>query len=67
LTKPALSLILVTNLLFKIPLPGTLSSWGRNGFDGDREAQAAYRGSHLLVKRWGLNIIADDYAYAVAA
>jgi hypothetical protein len=28
--------------------------WGRNGFDGDRETQAAYRASCLLVNPTGL-------------
>jgi len=40
---------------------------GRNGFDVDEEVQVAYRVACLLVKRWDLNIIADDYEYALAA
>jgi hypothetical protein len=49
-------------MLFQIHL-----DWGRNGFDGDNEALVAYRGFLLLVKRGKINIIADDYNYAVAA
>ena len=41
---------------------------GRNGFDGDKEALAAYRAFLSARKTDGnLNIIADDYAYAQAA
>ena len=42
--------------------------WGRNGFDGDKEAPAAYRAFLSARKTDGnLNIIADDYEYALAA
>ena len=42
--------------------------WGRNGFDGDKEALAAYRAFLSARKTDGkLNIIADDYEYALAA
>jgi hypothetical protein len=41
--------------------------WGRNGFDGDKEALVAYRVLIGSLTRWELNIIADDYNYAVAA
>ncbi len=42
-------------------------SGGRNGFDGDIEALAAYRVLRGLVKQRNLKIIADDYEYALAA
>jgi hypothetical protein len=42
----------------------TCGLWGRNGFDGDKEALAAYRAFLSARKTDGnLNIIADDYAY----
>ena len=44
-----------------------IRSYYGNGFDGDIEVLAAYRGFLQLVKRGNLNIIADDYNYAVAA
>ena len=42
--------------------------WGRNGFDGDFEARGSMP-SFLSARKLGkeLNIIADDYNYAVAA
>jgi len=46
----------------------TCGFWGRNGFDGDKEAPAAYRAFLSARKSDGnLNIIADDYEYALAA
>ena len=43
------------------------SNWGRNGFDGDKEVLVAYRVLIGSLTRWEINIIADDYNYAVAA
>ncbi len=40
--------------------------WGRNGFDGDKEAMVAYRVPQTR-KTADINIIADDYNYALAA
>ena len=42
--------------------------WGRPGFDGDAEAEAAGRGAAGLVKS-GKKVIAkeNNYAYAMAA
>ena len=44
-----------------------LPPWGRNGFDGDKEALAAYRAPIDSLNRWELNVIADDYELALAA
>ena len=44
-----------------------LSVWGRNGFDGDIETGVACRACCQLVNTADLNIIADDYKYALAA
>jgi hypothetical protein len=44
-----------------------LGSLCRNGFDGDKEALAAYRAPVGSLKWRDLNIIADDYEYALAA
>jgi hypothetical protein len=57
------------DLLWRIS-PGSyeLNNGGRNGFDGDKEAPAAYRAFLSARKTDGnLNIIADDYEYALAA
>ena len=40
---------------------------GRNGFDGDIEAYCCMPSFCQLVKMAELNIIADDYNYALAA
>jgi hypothetical protein len=40
---------------------------GEKGSTGVIDVLAAYRGSYRLVKQVGLNIIADDYTYALAA
>jgi len=53
---------------FSFELQTKFALWGRNGFDGDKEALAAYRAFLSARKTDGnLNIIADDYAYAQAA
>ena len=44
----------------------SFSKWGRNGFDGDKEALVAYRVPPSR-KKAEINIIADDYNYALAA
>ncbi len=41
--------------------------WGRNGFDGDVQALRCMPRFYLLVKQVEINIIADDYNYALAA
>lgn len=41
--------------------------WGRTGFDGDVEADAAGRGAAGLVKSGNTVIANNDYEYACAA
>ena len=53
-------------LLPKIALFFGKSIWGRNGFDGDKEAVVACRVPSSR-KKMEPNIIADDYNYALAA
>ena len=70
LTAPRAAALFHTELCF--PLLFSLSylvlpTWGRNGFDGDKEALAAYRAPIDSLNRWEINIIADDYELALAA
>ena len=53
--------------LFSYPISIFTPTWGRNGFDGDKEALAAYRAPIDSLNRWELNVIADDYELALAA
>ena len=41
--------------------------WGRNGFDGDFDVHGGMSSVCQLVNLAYINIIADDYNYAVAA
>ena len=55
------------NLISQLQKSCVSTKWGRNGFDGDKEVQVAYRAPSARKKGGKLNIIADDYNYAVAA
>ena len=59
----------MTTLFFMLKFGTDICSfkiWGRNGFDGDTEAMVAYRVPSPR-KKAELDIIADDYNYALAA